>query len=201
MKDIFTNIVNRGEWRSANTVCGHGSTMTYTDYLRKNLGALLEKYRITSMFDAPCGDYNWMSHTALPPSVKYIGGDIVDSLIAQNRSLYPDRDFRVFDITQDRFPAVDLLFCRDCLIHFSYADIRRVLENIAGSDIKYVLMTSYTGVANTDIPTGGFRGVNFLQPPYNFGAPVDSIEDWIPGYAPRSMCLWRRETIIGHLEK
>jgi len=201
MKDIFTNIVTRGDWRAGSTVCGNGSTMQYTDYLRQHLRSFLVKHNISSMFDAPCGDYTWMSQTQLPSGLQYMGGDIVDSLIEKNRSMHPGVDFRVVDIAQDDLPAVDLLFCRDCLIHFSHADIRRVFENIARSNIKYVMMTSYTQSHNVDIATGGFRGVNFRQAPYVFEAPIDSIEDWIPGFAPRSMCLWSRETIIGYLEK
>lgn len=201
MKEIFSNIVNNGHWRAGTTVCGNGSTMQYTDYLRQNLGAFLEKHSITSMFDAPCGDYVWMSKTALPANLQYIGGDIVDSLIERNRIAYPGVDFRIVNIAEDSLPDVDLLFCRDCLIHFSHADIRKVFENIARSTIKYVLMTSYAHSDNADIPTGGFRGVNFLQAPYNLEPPIDSIEDWIPGYSPRSMCLWSRETILEYLKK
>lgn len=201
MKEVFSNIVNNGQWRATNTVCGNGSTMKYTDHLRQHLGSFLEKHNINSMFDAPCGDYGWMSQTELPTNLRYIGGDIVDSLIEKNRIAHPTVDFRSVDITQDPLPDVDLLFCRDCLIHFSHADIRKVFENIARSTIKYVLMTSYTNSSNTDISTGGFRGVNFLQDPYNFENPIDSIEDWISGYQPRSMCLWSRETIIEYLKK
>jgi len=201
MKDIFTNIVEHGQWRAGHTVCGNGSTMHYTDYLRQHLSAFLEKHQISSMFDAPCGDYTWMSQIQLSANLRYIGGDIVDSLIEKNKQSYPTVDFRVVDIAQDDLPDVDLLFCRDCLIHFSHADIRRVFENISRSSIKYVLMTNYAHSDNSDIATGGFRGVNFLQAPYEFEAPIDSIEDWVPGYAPRSMCLWNRETIIGYLEK
>lgn len=201
MKDIFTNIVHNGYWRAGATVCGNGSTMQYTDYLRKELGGFLLKHNITSMFDAPCGDYGWMSVTPLPRDLKYIGGDIVDTLIEKNSRQYPNIDFRVFDISKDTLPDVDLLFCRDCLIHFSHDDIRLVFENIARSNIKYVMMTSYHHSDNTDINTGGFRGVDFYQAPYDFEKAIDGIEDWIPGFAPRSMCLWSRETIVRYLEK
>lgn len=201
MKEIFSNIVNQGHWRANNTVCGNGSTMQYTDYLRKMLKGFLERHNIRSMFDAPCGDYVWMSETDLPADFHYIGGDIVESLIEKNRQKHPTVDFRVFDITQDVLPDVDLLFCRDCLIHFSHSDIRLVLDNIARSNIKYVMMTSYSQSNNEDIQTGGFRGVDFYRAPYEFKVAIDSIEDWIPGYAPRAMCLWSRETIRNYLEK
>jgi hypothetical protein len=201
MKEIFETIVNNNHWRSAGTVCGNGSTMAYTDYLRQHLGAFLEKHNINSMFDAPCGDYTWMSETHLPSGLKYIGGDIVESLIDKNKTLYPDVEFCVVDIAQDLLPDVDLLFCRDCLIHLSHADIKRVFENIVLSNIKYVMMTSYANSDNMDIKTGDFRGVNFLTAPYDFALPIDSIEDWIPGYPPRSMCLWSRSTFVEFLNR
>ena len=201
MKDIFEHIVNSGYWRAGTTVCGNGSTMQYTDYLRKELKGFLECYNIQSMFDAPCGDYVWMKETELPADFDYIGGDIVESLIEKNRQQHPTVDFRVFDLTKDMLPDVDLLFCRDCLIHLSHSDIRLVLDNIARSNIKYVMMTSYHQVNNEDIQTGGFRGVDFYRAPYEFEVAIDSIEDWVPGFAPRSMRLWSSETIRNYLEK
>lgn len=200
MKEIFDQILKKGEWNSAGTICGNGSTMDYTENLRQHLSGLLQTYSIKSMFDAPCGDYSWMSKIELPNGVQYIGGDIVEFLIEQNRQQYPGVDFRVFDIAQDNFPDVDLLFCRDCLIHFSHEDIIKTLKNIARSNIKYVLMTNYYEVANSDIPTGSFRGVNFYQQPYGFEPAIDSIEDWVPGYEKRRLCLWKVKTISEFLE-
>lgn len=199
MKQIFQDIISKGHWNASKTVCGNGSTITYTDNLRQQLPDLLRKHNISSMFDAPCGDYTWMSQVQLPENVKYTGGDIVDFLIEQNLDKYPGVDFCVFDITQDALPDVDLLFCRDCLIHFSHSDIRLVLDNIARSNIKYVMMTSYSQSNNEDIQTGGFRGVNFNHAPYNFETCLDSIKDWIPGYAERHMCLWPIETVTKFL--
>lgn len=201
MKEVFETIINQGQWRAGATVCGNGSTMSYTDNIRKELKPLLERHNIKSMFDAPCGDYGWMSNTDLPANFRYIGGDIVGSLIEKNKQQYPSVEFCTVDITQDALPDVDVLFCRDCLIHFSHEDIRRFFENFVRSNIKYLLMTSYKDSNNEDIRTGGFRGVNFNRAPYDFEAPIDSMEDWISGYAPRAMCLWKRETIVDYLRK
>jgi hypothetical protein len=201
MKEIFERIISRGQWRASNTVCGNGSTLQYTDYLRKELAAFVSRHGIQSMFDAPCGDYAWMSETKLPQNLRYTGGDIVESLIKNNQQRHPTVDFCVFDITKDPLPDVDLLFCRDCLIHFSHSDIKLTFDNIARSSVKYVLMTSYKHSTNQDISTGGFRGVDFTQAPYNFEPAIDSIEDWIPGYQPRAMCLWSRETIMEYLKR
>lgn len=201
MKDIFKNIVQDGtSWRGKGTVCGGGSTLEYTQHLRQHLTGFLEKYQIKSMLDAPCGDYNWMGQIQLPNGLQYIGADILDTLIESNQQKYPTVDFRVLDITSDPLPKVDLLFCRDCLIHLSHRDIVLVFENLDRSDIKYVLMTSYENSHNKDIATGGFREINFNAGPYEFDAPIDSIKDWVEGFSQRNLCLWKKETITKFLK-
>lgn len=188
MKEVFTSIVENGGW--SKHPCGPGSTLEYTEYLRKNLPAFLKKHGIRSMLDLPCGDYSWMSRVS--HGIDYIGADIVDSLINNARKQYPGVDFRVLDITEDKLPKVDLLFCRDCLLHLSFKDIDRALLNIANSDIKYVLMSNWYEFTenNRDIENGKYRLINFLDKPYSFGEPIDSINDYIAGFPERKMLLW-----------
>lgn len=194
MKDIFEDIIKNHRWNEV--ICGSGSTMSYTEPLRNVLPEFLIKHNITSMFDAPCGDYSWMSHVAFPEGFKYIGGDIVSFMIDDNRSKYPNIEFRVVDITQDDFPEVDLLFCRDCLFHFSIEDIKKTIANIARSRVKYILTTSFdhSHYANHDIKTGDFRRINLEQDPFNFNKPIDAIDDYRIGEPIRRLCLWPRST-------
>lgn len=199
MKEIFENIINTrgwGTWPSWGTdeltVCGAGSTLGYTQNLRDKLKPLLIKYDIKSMFDAPCGDYHWMSRVNVQEVVKYIGGDIVDSLIEKNKQKYPDVEFIVFDLTKDKIPDVDLLHCRDCLLHLSLKNIDNVFINISKSNIKYVLLSNFFAEYDNyrDIKDGKARYSNYLLPPYNFSEPLDSIVDVIAHYPKRSMLLW-----------
>ena len=104
------------------------------------------------------------------------------------------------DITQDEFPNVDLLFCRDCLFHLSFQDINLVINNIARSNIKYILTTSFVQGSNHDINTGEFRELSFEEDPYNFDKPIDAIDDYIEGTVPRRMCLWARSTFENYLK-
>jgi hypothetical protein len=176
--------------------------MRYTQQLRENLAPFLLKHNIRSMFDAPCGDYSWMNETELH-DIKYSGGDIVEFMIEQNKLLYPNINFCVFDLTQDTIPDVDVLFCRDCLLHLSNSAINDVFENISRSNIKYVLMSNWLEDANNDqdIATGDARCIDFTQAPYNFGPPVDSIVDYIDGFPRREMMLWPKLIIDQYLER
>lgn len=200
MKEIFEDIVKHNRWKKH--PCGPGSTFGYTENLRLNLGKFLEKHNITSMIDAPCGDYSWMSVTDLPSIQEYVGGDIVEFLIKANQEKYPNHKFKQIDLTQDILPNVDLLFCRDCLLHLSFEDIDKVFKNISRSNIKYVLLSNwYEDAENSrNIQTGEARYLNFLESPFNFTQPIDSITDFVDGFPRRKMLLWSKEVIDNYIK-
>ena len=200
MKEIFEDIVKHNRWKKH--PCGPGSTFGYTENLRLNLGKFLEKHNITSMIDAPCGDYSWMSVTDLPSIQEYVGGDIVEFLIIANQEKYPNHKFKQIYLTQDILPNVDLLFCRDCLLHLSFEDIDKVFKNISRSNIKYVLLSNwYEDAENSrDIQTGEARYLNFLESPFNFTQPIDSITDFVDGFPRRKMLLWSKEVIDNYIK-
>lgn len=199
MKKIFEHIIHNHLWMDV--LCGSGSTLAQTKLLRDKLPDILAKYDIKSMLDAPCGDYSWMSLTQFPTDFRYIGADIVESMILTNRSSYPGKDFRVIDISQDTLPDVDLIFVRDCLIHLSSSDIWKVLQNIYSSNIKYVMLTSYKQIGpNKEINTGEFRELNMTCEPFNLAAPIAVLEDGPEEKTIRVMALWSKEQIGDAIE-
>jgi len=194
MKDIFTSIIATRRW-DPNVPCGSGSSLEYTRLLRQTLPAFLQRHGITSMIDAPCGDFSWMNLVDFGPDFNYIGGDIVEFMIEQNQRAWPNQQFRVFDLTQDALPEVDLLFCRDCLFHLSQSDLNRVFDNVRSSSVKYIMTTSYIPghFDNRDIATGGFRPISLEHSPFNLPAPIDGLDDGPAGAVVRRMCLWKRQ--------
>jgi len=191
MKDIFTNIIKNRHW--LDVPCGSGSTLEYTKLLRDTLPDFLIRHNITSMLDAPCGDFSWMSLVEFPPEFRYLGGDIVNFMVEDNQSKYPNREFRVFDLTTDTLPNVDMLFCRDCLFHLSEDDIKKVFDNVLASNVKYIMTTSYIdsiGYSNQNIQTGAFREINLEKAPFNLPEPIDSLDDGPMGRIERRLCLW-----------
>jgi len=193
VKDIFERIIREHRW--SEVPCGSGSTLAYTQYLREHLPAFLDRHDIKSMLDAPCGDHSWMELVDFADDFSYIGADIVEFMIDQNRKKYPHRQFQVLDLCQDLLPTADLLFCRDCLFHLSYKDIKRAFANIARSPIKWVMTTTYLPehANNKDIFTGDFRPIDLMNAPFNLPAPVDAIVDGLPGFQIRKLALWSRE--------
>lgn len=201
MKDVFTNIIKNRYWRDV--PCGSGSTLEFTAPLRENLKSFLESNNIKSMLDAPCGDYSWMSITSLPENFKYIGGDIVEFMIHENQEKFPGVEFTCVDITTDALPDVDLMFCRDCLIHLSHHDIRRFFENFVKSKIEYLMVTNAypdNPQANQEIVTGDYRPTDFTVAPYNFSDPVDWIDD-SGSHEQKVLALWHRGAIEDFLNR
>src|SRR5215208_724486 len=118
---VFDSIYKAELWGCAESKSGYGSTLAFTEQLRKDLRDLVQSYGITSLLDAPCGDFNWMRHTELPGGLRYIGGDIVKELVHELSLKHENgrRTFLELDISRDELPEVDLWLCRDCLFHLS----------------------------------------------------------------------------------
>jgi hypothetical protein len=122
----------------------------------KKLPVIYNELNISTVLDIPCVDFHWMK-TVDMKNIDYIGADIVEQLIHHNKEKYEKEylHFRKLDITKDRLPKVDLIFCRDCLVHLSFRDIFMALYNICSSESKYLLTTTFPGRKdNCDILTG-----------------------------------------------
>jgi SAM-dependent methyltransferase len=196
MERIFSHINQVNLWQSNESVSGRGSELDCTAAIRVKLPELFEKYNITSILDAPCGDFNWMQH--IPQAHKaYIGMDIVSEMIEKNQQHYGNDtiQFRVGDLTQNRLPKVDLILCRDCLVHLSLWDISCALKQFKLSGAQYLLTTTYPETSvNPDSPTGSWRSLNLNLPPFNFPAPLERLADPSDDTqmnSDKSLSLWR----------
>ncbi|QHT67881.1 class I SAM-dependent methyltransferase [Rhodocytophaga rosea] len=205
IKDVFTFIFETNHWQGSDSVSGAGSDYAQTVAVAEALPSLLAAHSIKTMLDLPCGDFLWMSQLNLPLE-QYIGADIVNSLITHHQQTYtsPARQFQVIDLTKDSLPEVDLIFCRDCLVHLSFDDIRKVFQNLVSSNIQYILTTTFTDrTENKDIITGDWRTLNLQTAPFNLPAPIAVINEQCTegngAYADKSMALWEVKVLTGML--
>jgi len=167
LKEVFTNIYESNLWTSEESRSGLGSELKSTEVIRRELPELFKKFKIESVLDIPCGDFNWMQHVDMN-NVNYIGADIVDKMIESNNITFPNMDFRVLDLTESELPKVDLIFVRDLLGHFNYQNVNKALQNIIRSGSKYLLTTSFTRWHyNVDIENGGWRPINLMLQPFS----------------------------------
>jgi len=168
LENLFTSIYDHPTgWGSNESKSGVGSELKSTKRLRQELSFLFLKYKINSILDVPCGDFNWFSQMDLS-DMKYVGGDIVEKLVESNRIKYPNFEFLHIDITKDNLVKSDLVLTRDCFVHLSNSNILNSIENIKNSSSRYLLTTSFTKFCNnTDIEDGGWREVNLMIEPFN----------------------------------
>jgi hypothetical protein len=197
LKQAFTRIYQTNLWGSERSRSGLGSAGEETDRLRIAIPALLKELGASTMLDIPCGDFGWLSNADLG-EVDYTGADIVGELVARNRALYSGatRRFAHLDLTCDALPTADLLLCRDCLVHLSFENIQRALDNIRRSGSAYLLTTTFTGhEINTDVEDCDWRLLNLEREPFHFPKPLAAIVEGCTegdgAYADKTLGLWR----------
>jgi hypothetical protein len=192
----FTNIHSKNWWGSSESVSGYGSQLNRTVTIRRELPKWMAAAGIRSIFDAPCGDYNWISDIIKTSDVVYRGGDIVTEIIRSNHSQFAVADrvsFDVFDILKDPLPEADAWLCRDVLFHFPNDAVAAVLDRFCSSQIRYLLTTHFSNTAeHKDIRFGGYRPVNLCRPPFNWPAPSTLIFDGDGGSeSDRYLGIWQ----------
>lgn len=195
---VFDQIYRENFWGSGESRSGLGSERGYASAFATRLQDCLTELHARRLFDAPCGDLNWVLPIAQGPTVRYSGGDISASLVAELKRREPELELRQFDICEDSFPDADVWLCRDCLFHLPFADIRRAFENFARSTIPFALLTTHRArmLTNLDVSAGGFRYLDLERAPICLPRAERYLKDFRPGRDfPRYVGLWRRETI------
>lgn len=198
----FTRVYRIHRFGGKVSASGPGSDLTQTDAIRKALPALVKELNINTLLDVPCGDFYWMRNTRLDIE-KYIGADIVAEIIKKNQQNYGKKniEFRRLNIVKDQLPKVDVILCRDCLVHFSFRDIFAALKNFKRSGSTYLLTTTFTQhSANADIVTGEWQPLNLQSSPFNFRNPIQLLYEGCTEeggrYRDKCLGLWRIEEFI-----
>jgi len=199
MEQVFRRAYKDNIWGDPESVSGPGSGLIRTASFRDQIPQLLNELGASSLLDAGCGDFNWMKEVSLPVE-QYYGIDIVPELVAHTSQRYGEvkRSFIHGDILRAELPRVDVILCRDCLVHFSFKDAWMALRNFKRSRSCYLLTTTFIEFwDNIEIETGGWRRLNLQRPPFSFPPPEKSIDEKCPhpGGADKRLALWRLEDI------
>lgn len=196
LKERFAHIYQTNLWGSDESISGSGSAVDQTRAIRAQLPVLLRELKVASMLDLPCGDFGWMRDVDLS-GVEYWGGDIVADLVARHERDFggTGRHFAVLDLTRDPLPAVDLVFCRDCLVHLSMEHIRDAIANLKASGSRWLLTTTFSEhPKNRDIEDGDWRPLNLERAPFHFPPPTALLNEGCTehdrAFADKSLGLW-----------
>ncbi|MFA6958739.1 MAG: class I SAM-dependent methyltransferase [Thermoanaerobaculia bacterium] len=201
MRRVFGAILETRAWGECESLSGPGSTRERAAAFLPDLIALVESLEVSTLLDAPCGDFNWAGPLADAVD-HYIGVDVVPSLIEENRRRWssPRRKFVCRDIVRQRLPAADLVLCRDALVHLGNADVMATIENLRRTCARYLLATTFIGDReNADIATGDWRPLNLERPPFSLPRPLELVDERCHhsggGWADKRLALWRFEEL------
>ena len=202
MERAFREAFLANLWGDPESVSGPGSGVTRTAAFRDQIPSLLRDLGATSLLDAGCGDFNWLRLVDLPVE-RYLGVDIVSELVEQNLRRHADvkHAFVLADFTRAELPRMDVILCRDGLVHFAFADVRAALRNFVRSGARWLLTTTFVDPQreNTDIATGGWRPLNLQRPPFDFPPPERVIDEQCLHsggiYVDKRLGLWRLEDL------
>jgi hypothetical protein len=191
-------VLRENKWANEESVSGPGSTKSATAELLPQLDALVTRYGVASIIDAPCGDFNWIK--PLAERVDYAGVDIVPEVIeiARSRGRFK---FGVSDIISEVLPETDLILCRDCLVHMTAEMALEAIRNFVTSGSQYLLTTTFPDLtANAAGSLGGWRPINLELEPFALPAPLELIIERpsVPPnekYGRKALGLWRLEQV------
>lgn len=109
--------------------------------------------KIDSMLDIQCGDgYDIENCKALQDKdFGYVGIDIVDEVIQDNRQYFrneKNKIFMILDASNEPLPKTDLVVCSGMAEYLPIPNIWSLLENIRDSQAKYLAFDYYTSEIN-----------------------------------------------------
>lgn len=182
-EQIFTRIYEKKSWSAEGGKfnSGLGSTkLSVVDPYVELVFTEVDKAGAhgSTFVDLGCGDFE-VGVRLRELAGRYVGVDVVRSLIARNSSLYgrADTEFVQGDIVSDDIPDGRVCFIRQVLQHLSNDQIAIVLDKLKKFELVFITehqpSDSSRGIKNVDkAPGGGIRlyrgsGVYLDQPPFN----------------------------------
>jgi hypothetical protein len=196
-EQVFSDIYRNNLWGGEDSISGTGSDVCQTSVIVKEFPYVFRDYGISTVLDIPCGDFFWMKNVDLS-NIVYTGADIVNEIIQKNTEQYGRNGvhFHKLNLIKDRLPKVDLVFCRDCLVHFSFEDIFYALDNLCNSQSEYLITTTFTErTDNPDIATGQWRALNLELDPFMLPRPLKTINEGCTesngDFKDKALGLWK----------
>lgn len=203
LKAKFSYIYANNIFGGRESRSGEGSNLVQTAVIQQELPQLVNELKINTVMDAPCGDWHWMKNISLGAE-KYIGVDIVEALIEKNLKQFGNAryQFKCKNLTEDELPQVDLILCRDCLVHLNFDDACKILANFKRSKSRYLLTTTFVRRDHNNDLVGQnsfWRPLNLELPPFYFPPPLKLINEGCTEengqFTDKSLGLWRLEDI------
>ncbi len=182
----FDEIYAGGGWGGLGS--GPGSlphnAQPYVGFVKR----LLRRGDVRTVVDVGCGDWQMWPSGTFDGIEKYVGYDVVESVVERNSAVYgsPRIEFHLADATRIRLPQADLLLCKEVLQHLPNQVAHTFLTNVLASfrtvvvcdDISMESSSSWRRVVrrmldlvipppvrvNMEIEPGGYRPIDYHLP-------------------------------------
>lgn len=178
---VFSEIYAADAWSGGS---GPGSTPDFCRPLVEWLVAFVDSTGIESVVDFGCGDFQWMPEVLVRTGVRYLGLDVVPSLVESHRARFRRWPFQVADastLDPRELPDADLYWAKDVLQHWPDDAIVAFLDRFFAARPAARLV-----VCNC---RGQRPGPRRLDRRWHF-APLDADREPLAAWSPRELFAW-----------
>ena len=166
MKNEFTKIYENGGWNGGKG-SGAGSRPKFNASYITFLEIFLRDNNIKSVIDFGCGDWQFSRYIDWG-NINYLGLDIVDSVIENNKKQFPEYSF-ISDTTV--FPYLEgreLIIIKDVIMHWPNEEIISFLDKLITYNIKILLINVCDQAKNRRLKKiAGFSKIDYDKFPIN----------------------------------
>lgn len=138
----FTDIYDKKMWIGGGS--GSGSSPILLKGYMRFLSEFIKLNNIKTISDVGCGDWQFSKLLDFSEIDKYIGYDVVESLIQKNIREFKKHniDFKYYTGNFDEVEGADLVICKDVLQHLPDSEIHKFLKILP--KFKYALIANDT---------------------------------------------------------
>jgi hypothetical protein len=215
VKDAFSDVYKTSYWTTEGGGSGEGSSIENAIAANYIVKMVMYQFGLTSLLDAPCGAVHasWTSKllkelTKSISCLRYVGVDVVDSVIEKNKKAFANQDhlsFYSIDLSSEKAQLpmkYDLILSRDALQHLPYVNIQNVFKTYCRSEAKYLLTTSYilseAGNKNLEF-AGECFDINLLIYPFSFPQPKEVYVE-VGKFANKHLLLYQLSNLCASKE-
>lgn len=159
---VFSTIYARTVWGGGS---GAGSNIERTAAYAGLVQHLIATRAVRSIVDLGCGDWRFSRYLDLT-GVRYLGVDVVPSVIEANNAQFATDDirFELADVASFELTGFDLVLCKDVLQHLSNTNVLKVRGRLAGG--RCWLITNDFHPVNEDCQNGDTRPLDPTAAPF-----------------------------------
>ncbi len=165
MKEQFTKIYQEERWGK-----GKGSGVGSRPKFNKDYITFLENFlkdnNIKSVIDYGCGDWQFSQYVDWG-DIDYLGLDIVDSVIDNNKKQFPKYSFISDTNVFNHLKGRELIIIKDVIMHWPNDEIVKFMDKLITYDIKILMINCFGQSKNRRIKIGGHSRLDYDKPPLN----------------------------------